>query len=224
MRFRKCWHLDTKSHRLFVYSRLTATDPNRVQTGALHASVVHPGFTQWVVPPLVHTQSWTNTWWGEELKIIHFFINWWVFFKGKCLGFFFLKRVIKNWISPLELKWHSMGAAEPPLVHRRNPTAPSNKWTLKSSIFITSGQLVIPLLLFFPHLYALRVHDHGVEVWLAPSCGPQTWLWRVSAVPSVGNEEVEVLCRGEGKVVSWHAFGTLEISSMRFSRHEPPKC
>lgn len=91
MRFRNCWHLDTKSHRLFVYSRLTATDPNRVQTGALHASVVHPGFTQWVVPPLVHTQSWTNTWWGEELKIIHFFINWWGFFKGKCLGFFFKK-------------------------------------------------------------------------------------------------------------------------------------
>lgn len=27
----------------------------------------------------------------EELKIIHFFINWWFFFKGKCLGFFFKK-------------------------------------------------------------------------------------------------------------------------------------
>lgn len=77
-----------------------------------------------------------------------------------------------------------------------------------------SGQLVIPLLLSFPHLYALRVHDHGVEVWLAPSCGPQTWLRRVSAVPSVGNEEVEVLCRGKGKSCilarSWHSGDLLD--------------
>lgn len=43
-----------------MYSRLTATDTDRVQAGALHAGVVHPGFPQRVVAPLEHAQCWNK--------------------------------------------------------------------------------------------------------------------------------------------------------------------
>lgn len=79
-----------------------------------------------------------------------------------------------------------MGAAEPPLVHRRNPTAASAKLSPLSSIFIWSGQLLVPLLPFLTYLYILRLYDRSAEVGSAPSCGPQAWLRKVSAVPSIG--------------------------------------
>ena len=80
---------------------------------------------------------------------------------------------LKSDISPLELKWHSMGAAEAPPAHRRNPAAVTKQLTKESSIFIWSDQLVVPPLPLFPHLYILRVYDSGVEVWSTPSCGRQ---------------------------------------------------
>lgn len=88
-------------------------------------------------------------------------------------------KILERGTSPLELKWHSMGAADPPLVHRRNPAAASTQLTVASSIFIWSGQPLVPLLPLLPYLYILRLYDHGVEVWSAPSCGPQAWLRKV---------------------------------------------
>ena len=50
-------------------------------------------------------------------------------------------------ISPLESKWHSMGAADALLVHRRNPVTVSAQLTPASSIFfLWSGQRLVPLL------------------------------------------------------------------------------
>jgi len=79
-----------------------------------------------------------------------------------------------------------MGAADPPLVHRRNPAAASITLTPTSSIFIWSGSIVVPLLPPLPYLYIPGLYDHGVEVWTATSCGPQAWLKKVSEVPSIG--------------------------------------
>lgn len=87
-----------------------------------------------------------------------------------------LYEILKDGISPLELKWHSMGAADPPLVNRRNPAAASTQFTTASSIFIWSGQPLLPRLPLLPYLYIPRLYGRGVEVWSAPSCGPQAWL------------------------------------------------
>lgn len=64
--------------------------------------------------------------------------------------------ILNHGISPLESKWHSMGAAEPPLVQRRNPVAANTQLITGSSIFIWSDQLVLLPSHLFPHLYILK--------------------------------------------------------------------
>lgn len=63
-------NLNTKLHRLFMYSRLTATDANGVQAGALHTIFVCPGFTQRVLRPLVYAQCWNES--NVNKCILHF--------------------------------------------------------------------------------------------------------------------------------------------------------
>lgn len=94
-----------------------------------------------------------------------------------------------------------MGAAVPPPVHRRKPATVSAQFNLVTSIFFWFVPPLVPLLDLHPHLYILRLHDHGVEVWLAPS---QASLVAAEGVRgAIGDEEV-VVCAEGGKAVSWH--------------------
>ncbi len=90
---------------------------------------------------------------------------------------------------------------------------------------VWSGQPLVPLLHSLLYLYNPRLYDCGVEVWSAPSCGPQAWLEKVSAVPSTGELGGGGLHGGKEKGILHLGTvpGTLEITSLRFGGHEPPK-
>lgn len=58
-----------------------------------------------------------------------------------------------------------------------------------------------------------------------PSCGPQAWLKKVSAMPSIGEWGGGEFCGGgggkeKGILYLGAVLGTLEITSLRFSGHE----
>lgn len=188
--------------RLLAYSRLAAADTDGLQAGALHASVVHPGFPQWVVLPLKHTQRW-NEWHTSMFLSHHFWSPGWI---------------LELWVSPLESKWHTMGAAEPPLAHRRNPAAASTKWTPASSIFIWSPLSLCCLI--YTHWGFLRVRRGGgvnAVMWptgLADNGISDAIRWGMERWRFVGGKEEGILYLGT-------VLGTLEITSLRFGEREP---
>lgn len=104
-------------------------------------------------------------------------------------------------MSPLELKWHSMGAADPPLVHRRNPAAASTKLTPASSIFIWSGRPLVPLLPLLSYLYILRLYKRGVEV------GSSTVMWPTGLAEEGVSGAIHWGMRRWWNLVSWRCFG-----------------
>lgn len=198
-------HVDSTPRRLFVYSRLTATNADGVQAGALHASVVHPGFTQREVPPLEHTQCWNNR---RQSKV-----NWEIyFFKNNMVFNLSLKSGdLTSWV---KVALHgcsrpTTGPQKKPCSckHKVNPgelhpsSAPVGLWSAFSlcSLIYTSWGFTTAACRWGQHRHA--AHRPG-------------WR-RCRRCHPLGNEEV-VLYLGT-------ALGTLEITSLCFSGHEPPK-
>lgn len=113
--------------------------------------------------------------------------------------------------SPLESKWHCMGAAEPLLACRRIPAAASTKCTPHGSIFLWYGPAaVIPLwspisLIYTSYSFAVV----GSEVASAAVTWPSGLAEGVGEPCHLSwNKEVLIYRRwSEGKLVFWHCFG-----------------
>lgn len=158
-----------------MYIRLTAAHANRVQTGALHTCVVHPGFTHWVLSSLEHTQSYNNTWWYEVNINTVLSVN---------IFFFFLR-------SSCSYLWSQSGTAW---------VQQSHHWPAEESLQLqaqnepqqapsSSGLVNLvwsPPLTLLPHLYILQLYSCSMEVASAPSHDPQGWLEKVWTMPFVG--------------------------------------
>lgn len=69
-----------------------------------------------------------------------------LFFRTKDLFSILFRSNQVRLASPLESKWHTMGAAELLLTNRRSPEAARTKWTPASSIFICSTSLLLSYL------------------------------------------------------------------------------
>lgn len=69
----------------FLNSRLAAADSHRIQTGALHTGVVHPGFSQREASSLKLTQPWNKEHESSNLKLeseLHLCLQWIIFTSG----------------------------------------------------------------------------------------------------------------------------------------------
>lgn len=178
-----------------MYIRLAAAHANRVQTGALHTCVVHPGFTHWVLSSLEHTQSCNNTWWYEVN--INTFLS---------VNIFFLRSSCSYLWSQSGTAWvqqsHHWPAEESLQLQAQNEPqqAPSSSglvnlvWSTHSlsSLIYTSCNFTVAA-------WRWRQHRHMTHRPGWRRCEPCHLL---------GNEEVLICGRwSEGNLVSWHCYG-----------------